>query len=148
MSGIDKIGGAGALNVSSNQSRQRNTEIHVSEATSSKNINKQDVAVVAAAESKRDAQSESNNKEKEGYVQGEITTEKVKAAVDDINKQIKQNVRHTQCSFKYHEETNRISITVKDSDTDEVIKEIPPEKALDMLAKAWELAGLMVDEKR
>ncbi len=148
MSGIDKIGGAGALNVSSNQSRQRNTEIHVSEAASSKNINKQDVAVVAAAESKRDAQSESNNKEKEGYVQGEITTEKVKAAVDDINKQIKQNVRHTQCSFKYHEETNRISITVKDSDTDEVIKEIPPEKALDMLAKAWELAGLMVDEKR
>ena len=37
---------------------------------------------------------------------------------------------------------------VKDIDTDEVIKEIPSEKALEMLAKAWELAGIMVDERR
>ena len=79
---------------------------------------------------------------------GEISTDKVKSAVDDLNKQIKSNVKHTNLSFKYHEETNRISITVKDSDTDEVIREIPPEKALDMLAKAWEMAGLLVDEKR
>ena len=78
----------------------------------------------------------------------EISPEKVKSAVDDINRQIKSNLKRTSCSFKYHEETNRISITVRDSDTDEVIREIPPEKALDMLAKAWELAGLMVDEKR
>ena len=77
---------------------------------------------------------------------GEIPTDKIKSAVDDINKRL--SMRHTNCSFKYHEKTNRISITVKDSDTDEVIREIPPEKALDMLAKVWELAGLMVDEKR
>ena len=57
-------------------------------------------------------------------------------------------MKHTSLSFKYHDDTNRISITVTDKDTDEVIREIPPEKALDMLAKAWELAGLMVDEKR
>lgn len=78
----------------------------------------------------------------------EIVPEKVKEAVDDLNKQIKQNNKHTNLSFKYHDETNRISITIKDSETDEVIKEIPPEKALDMLAKAWEMAGLLVDEKR
>lgn len=78
----------------------------------------------------------------------EVSPEKVKNAVDDINRQLKKKVQHTSLSFKYHEETNRISITVKDSDTDEVIREIPPEKTLDMLAKAWELAGLLVDEKR
>lgn len=78
----------------------------------------------------------------------EVSPEKVKSAVDDLNKQIKNNVKHTNLSFKYHDETNRISITVKDSETDEVIKEIPAEKALDMLAKAWEMAGLLVDEKR
>lgn len=78
----------------------------------------------------------------------EVAPEKVKSAIDDLNKQIKQNARHTNLSFKYHDETNRISITVKDSDTDEVIKEIPAEKALDMLAKAWEMAGLLIDEKR
>ena len=76
----------------------------------------------------------------------EATTDQIKSAVDTINQQTA--LKHTNCSFKYHEDTNRISITVKDTDTDEVIREIPAEKALDMLAKAWELAGLMIDEKR
>ena len=32
--------------------------------------------------------------------------------------------------------------------TKETIKELPPEKTLDMIAKVWEMAGSMVDEKR
>ena len=96
-----------------------------------------------------DPEQDRKKKEDEAAVQTdgkEVPSEKIKSAVDTINKQIA--MRHTNCSFKYHDETNRISITVKDSDKDEVIREIPAEKALDMLAKAWELAGLMVDEKR
>lgn len=65
--------------------------------------------------------------------------------VSEINKVINQN---TIAEFGYNEPTNRITIKIKDKETDEVIKEIPSEKALEMLAKAWELAGLMVDEKR
>ena len=76
----------------------------------------------------------------------EVLPEKVKSALADINKKIKPT--HTQCEFSYHEKTKRISITVRDSDTKEVIKEIPPEKTLDMIAKTLELAGLLVDEKR
>lgn len=48
----------------------------------------------------------------------------------------------------YNEPTNRITIKIKDRDTDEVIREIPSEKALKMLEKAWEIAGILVDEKR
>lgn len=76
----------------------------------------------------------------------EVSPEKVKSAIADINKKIRPT--HTQCEFRYHEETNRISITVRDSETKEVIKEIPPEKTLDMIAKTLELAGILVDEKR
>lgn len=65
--------------------------------------------------------------------------------VNDFNKIINQN---TIAEFGYNEPTNRITIKIKDKETDEVIKEIPSEKALEMLAKAWELAGLLVDEKR
>ncbi len=96
-----------------------------------------------------DPEQDKKKKEDEAAVQTEgkeVPTDKIRSAVDTINKQIA--MRHTNCSFKYHDDTNRISITVKDTDTDEVIREIPAEKALDMLAKAWELAGLMVDEKR
>jgi flagellar protein FlaG len=39
-------------------------------------------------------------------------------------------------------------IKIIDKDTKEVIKELPPEETLDMIAKVWELAGIFVDEKR
>ncbi|MFR5116308.1 MAG: flagellar protein FlaG [Eubacterium sp.] len=43
----------------------------------------------------------------------------------------------------------QLTVTIKiiDKDTKKVLKEIPPEKTLDMIAKVWELAGLMVMEK-
>lgn len=53
-----------------------------------------------------------------------------------------------RCEFSYHEETKRVSIKIFDKDTEEVIKEIPPEETLEMLEKMWELAGIMVDERR
>ena len=67
------------------------------------------------------------------------------ADVKDIRKVLNNN---TIAEFGYNEPTNRITIKIKDKDTNEVIKEIPSEKALEMLAKAWELAGIMVDERR
>ena len=65
--------------------------------------------------------------------------------IKEINKLINNN---TIAEFSYNEPTKRIAIKIKDKDTDEVIKEIPSEKALEMLAKAWELAGILVDERR
>ena len=64
------------------------------------------------------------------------------------NEQIKKNMSHSEAIFGIHEATNRVTIKIVDKDTKEVIKELPPEKTLDMIAKAWELAGILVDEKR
>ena len=57
-------------------------------------------------------------------------------------------MENTRCEYSYNKETNRVSIKVLNADTDEVIREIPPEKSLDMLQKMWEMAGILVDEKR
>jgi flagellar protein FlaG len=54
----------------------------------------------------------------------------------------------TRCEFAYHEETKRISIKVIDRETEEVVREIPPDDTLKMLEKMWEMAGLLVDERR
>ena len=149
---MDSIGGIGAINVSSQTKtvRQQEKDIQVSEANVNTNYVKAENIAPVSAKANSDNKGYDPKGQDGAGVQSdkEIAPEKIKSAVDDINKQIKSNLRHTQCSFKYHEDTNRISITVKDSETDEVIREIPPEKALDMLAKAWELAGLMVDERR
>ena len=82
----------------------------------------------------------------EGIPIQEVSKEKVENAIRDINAKIRPT--HTECQFTYHEETKRISIKVMDQATGEVIREIPPEKTLDMIAKTLELAGILVDEKR
>jgi flagellar protein FlaG len=56
--------------------------------------------------------------------------------------------RSTTFEFSIHKQTKQISIKVLDKDTGEIIREIPPEKTLDMVAKMWEMAGLLVDERR
>ena len=68
----------------------------------------------------------------------------IKKSVEDINKK----ANHSEAVFGIHEETNRVTIKIVDKETKETIKEFPPEKTLDMIAKVWEMAGLMVDEKR
>jgi flagellar protein FlaG len=70
------------------------------------------------------------------------------ASIDDAVRNANRHMEHTRCEYSYHDKTKRVSIKVIDSDTDKVIREIPPEKSLDMLQKMWEMAGILVDEKR
>lgn len=71
---------------------------------------------------------------------------RIKDALNDANQ--KARVKRTNCEFAYDDATNRISITVKDRETDEVIRQIPAEETLEMISKLWEQAGIILDEKR
>ncbi|MCM1184649.1 MAG: flagellar protein FlaG [Roseburia sp.] len=64
-----------------------------------------------------------------------------------ILEQVASALPNAEAKFGIHEKTNRITITLVDKETQEVIKEIPPEKSLDLIAKRMELAGVLVDEK-
>lgn len=76
--------------------------------------------------------------------EGQASNEQIRQSVEKINK----NMSNREAIFGVHEATNRVMIKIVDKDTKEVIKEFPPEKTLDMIAKVWEMAGIMVDEKR
>ena len=67
----------------------------------------------------------------------------IKKAVDEINKK----AHNSDAVFGIHDATNRVTIKIVDKDTKKVLKEYPPEKTLDMIAKVWEMAGLLVDQK-
>ena len=67
----------------------------------------------------------------------------LKKAVNDLNQQMK----NSEAIFGIHDKTNRVTIKIIDKTTKEVIKEYPPEETLDMIAKVWEIAGILVDEK-
>lgn len=67
----------------------------------------------------------------------------IRKAVDEINKK----AHNSEAVFGIHEATNRVTIKIVDKDTKKALKEYPPEKTLDMIAKVWEMAGLLVDQK-
>ena len=73
------------------------------------------------------------------------TNEQIRKAVESFNKNKASN---SEAIFGIHDGTNRVTIKIVDKKTKEVIKELPPEKTLDMIAKVWEMAGILVDEKR
>ena len=72
--------------------------------------------------------------------------DQLKKAIAEMNKKI--NNTNEEAVFGVHEQTNRVMIKIVDKETKEVVKEFPPEKTLDMIAKLWEMAGILVDEKR
>lgn len=75
-----------------------------------------------------------------------ISERMVIEAIEKANKSILGGYRRFE--FSIHEKTKEIMVKVIDADTNEVIREIPPEKILDMVAKMWEMAGIIVDERR
>ena len=81
------------------------------------------------------------NSQRDGNAQ---QNEQLRKAVEQLNKKM----NNSEAVYGIHEGTNRITIKIVDKETKETIKELPPEKTLDMIAKVWELAGIMVDERR
>lgn len=103
-----------------------------------------DAAVISKANQQNTGSGTSEDgKEKEQEKQ--LSDKQLKQRISDINRRLNNN---TIAEFGYHDETNRVTIKIVDKDTKETIKEIPPEKTLDLIAKAWELAGILVDERR
>lgn len=92
------------------------------------------------------SQIQTKNEQETGGQGNPTSEEKIKSAVNRANNRLKAH--RTKCEFSYHEETNRVSIKVLDKETKEVIREIPPEETLEMIEKMWELAGLLIDERR
>lgn len=61
---------------------------------------------------------------------------------NDFMKPVRTNLK-----FELHERLERYYVSVIDSETKEVIKEIPPKKLLDIYAEMAAFMGFLVDEK-
>ena len=65
----------------------------------------------------------------------------------ELNKALqKLNGENAHATLSYHEDTNRLMVTVYDKD-DEIVMQIPSEKILDMVAKMSKFLGVSVDKK-
>ncbi|SDC58247.1 flagellar protein FlaG [Pelagirhabdus alkalitolerans] len=69
----------------------------------------------------------------------------IESMVDGLNEFL-EPVR-TSIKFEMHDKLERYYVKVVDSQTEELIREIPPEDMLDMYAAMAEFMGFIVDEK-
>lgn len=74
----------------------------------------------------------------------EVSGELINKAIARANKSLE--VHSTKLNFTIHDKTKEIMVKVVDTNTGEVIREIPPEKFMDRLAMVMEDIGLLVDE--
>jgi flagellar protein FlaG len=60
-----------------------------------------------------------------------------------------KNLEPESISLQYsrHEQTGIMMLKIVNRDTQEIIREIPPEKVLDVIGAIWEMAGIIVDKK-
>ena len=64
--------------------------------------------------------------------------------------EVAQNHLHVSgvsLSFSVHEATGRIKVVVTDKGTGDLIREIPPDQVLNLMAKIDEMMGILYDEK-
>ena len=105
-------------------------------------------ATTAGVSSVRQKGDEADSAGQQAQQQGQNAQQPSKEQMKDAVAQMNKKMENSEAIFGIHEGTNRVTIKIVDKDTKKVIKELPPEKTLDMIAKVWEMAGLLVDEKR
>lgn len=124
--------------ITTNQEAERNMDVN-SAVSATPKIDEMTAAVAKTSESDTRKEGQDENRENT-----KAENEAIKKFVENINK----NATNSEAVFGIHEGTNRVTIKIVDKDTKKVIKELPPEKTLDMIARVWEMAGILVDEKR
>lgn len=62
---------------------------------------------------------------------------------EELNKMVR--IFNRKLDFSIHEETNRVIVKVVDTVNDKVIREIPPEEILDLVAKFKDTFSIFID---
>lgn len=114
------------------------TEIETKDTTTGMVSGTDTVKKTAFGEDSDKGKTQDNQKDKE------VAQSTLESAMSNMNSRIKK----TRCEYDFDDPTNTITVKVYDKDTGDLIREVPPEKSLEAIKKIWEIAGLIVDEKR
>ena len=130
-----------------NQSKSELANFEAAAPTMELKVEAADNSAGSKGDSQGGAQNYTKSMEKFEATEEQIQedNEKIRKAISEMTKNVKSNA---EAVFGIHDKTNRVTIKMVDKETKKVIKEFPPDETLDMIAKVWEIAGIMVDEKR
>ena len=76
----------------------------------------------------------------------DLSREEMSSLIDKLNNGVRDI--HERLSFSVHEKTHRIIVKIINSETNEVVREIPPKDAIKLLEHIQDFLGMLVDETR
>ncbi|MFE1243053.1 flagellar protein FlaG [Fictibacillus sp. NPDC058756] len=102
--------------------------------------------IIHKSEPVRKSQNQQENSPKaEASVNVKPAKEKLEKVINAMNDMLKP--AHTSSKFVLHEKLNDYYVQIVDEVTQEVVKEIPNKKFLDMYAEMIDFMGIFVDKK-
>ena len=106
--------------------------------SSENQINRQSDAIIEKIETPRPSP-------KVRLKESDITEAMMRKAFEDANRALAGS--GFKLSYGVHEASGRIMVAVYDTETEEVIREVPPESKLDIYAKITEFTGMLFDKE-
>ncbi len=103
-------------------------------------------------EEKSQVQQQNNIREEKAYFKEnkihdeQIDRKYLKDAIEKLNEALE--IFNKRIRLAVHEEVKRISVKIIDSETEKVIREIPPKEVLDLIKRIHQVIGIFIDEKR
>ncbi|KAA3612144.1 MAG: hypothetical protein DWQ05_19270 [Calditrichaeota bacterium] len=90
-------------------------------------------------------QTSGKNEAPENVIQGSISPEELQKEIEKANEMLKEtNAKHL--SFFVDDDTGKQGVRIVDTQTDEVIRQFPPEETLNIAARIREQLGALVDK--
>jgi len=99
-------------------------------------------SVIGSGESTRES---TTSKERSYELSEKDATALLERAVAFANSHLKTSKQYLK--FEYHDQLNKYYVKVVNEETEEVVREIPPKKLLDMFAAMANVMGILVDKK-
>jgi len=75
----------------------------------------------------------------------DLTASKAKKMTESLNDFLETT--STKLRYEFHEKLEKYYVTLVDSETDQVVREIPNKKLMDMYASMLDFIGVLIDKK-
>ena len=102
--------------------------------------------VAAAVANERKGQQAEQRPEETGKNSTREAREELQSAVNQLNQTA--NVFHRAVRFNLSDESGRVQVNVVDTDSDKIIRQIPPKETLNVAKRIKDFLGILLDEKR
>jgi len=82
---------------------------------------------------------------KQSSLNEDLSAGKVKKMTESLNEFLETT--STKLRYEFHEKLEKYYVTLVDSETDQVVREIPNKKLMDMYATMLDFIGVLIDKK-